>query len=573
LDSGHDGEAERNTPGFESLAAYEPQAGLASDLINTSQQIGGALGLAVLSTIAYSHSHIHGGTGRPNVLTVGYTHALLVAACSLSSAGRNLQRYLTAADHRRLLGARRRRRLERAFADALGVHVGDTITLANRTFEVVGIAVCASIPTYPSTFDVGWSFHVKPTTQETPGLMWLSRSDVESLATPDSPLGYFLNLRLADPDQAPAFVAAHGSTNRAAAPNNGGAPRLKKQPRGSDQSNNRGAPPQGNNQGAIHLVSWQQIRDWDNLTVENVQQAMRFGSTLLGLLAIASVAILVGGRMTEQTRRVGLLKAVGGTPRLIVAILLAQQLTLALLAAIVGLLSGRLLAPLLTSAGTGLIGTAGTPSVGPGTIGIVIAVALGVASAATALPAFQAARTSTVRALANSARPPTRSARMIALSARLPIPLLLGLRQATRRPRRSLLNALGFLVSPTSMASASQAWCWASCTTAMTPTTGTSKQRNSASMDYQVFLLSRVREEIDAGKSARRAVIDGLAGTAKVIASAAAIMVAVFASFILNGRQSRSSASDSPPRSSSPASWSAFFCPPSCSSRASAPGG
>ena len=54
-------------------------------------------------------------------------------------------------------------------------------------------------------------------------------------------------------------------------------------------------------------------------------------------------------------------------------------------------------------------------------------------------------------------------------------------------------------------------------------------------MDYQVFLVSRVREEIDAGKSPRQAVIDGIAGTGKVIASAAAIMVAVFASFILNG--------------------------------------
>jgi RND superfamily putative drug exporter len=53
-------------------------------------------------------------------------------------------------------------------------------------------------------------------------------------------------------------------------------------------------------------------------------------------------------------------------------------------------------------------------------------------------------------------------------------------------------------------------------------------------MDYQVFLLSRVREEIDAGKSSRQAVVDGLAGTGKVIASAAAIMVAVFASFILS---------------------------------------
>jgi RND superfamily putative drug exporter len=54
-------------------------------------------------------------------------------------------------------------------------------------------------------------------------------------------------------------------------------------------------------------------------------------------------------------------------------------------------------------------------------------------------------------------------------------------------------------------------------------------------MDYQVFLVSRVREEIDHGKSPRQAVIDGLAGTGKVIASAAAIMVAVFASFVLNG--------------------------------------
>jgi RND superfamily putative drug exporter len=54
-------------------------------------------------------------------------------------------------------------------------------------------------------------------------------------------------------------------------------------------------------------------------------------------------------------------------------------------------------------------------------------------------------------------------------------------------------------------------------------------------MDYQVFLLSRVREELDAGKSPRQSVIDGLAGTGKVIGSAAAIMVAVFASFVING--------------------------------------
>jgi putative drug exporter of the RND superfamily len=48
------------------------------------------------------------------------------------------------------------------------------------------------------------------------------------------------------------------------------------------------------------------------------------------------------------------------------------------------------------------------------------------------------------------------------------------------------------------------------------------------SMDYEVFLLSRVREEYLAHRQTSRAVADGLAKTARVITAAAAIMVAVF---------------------------------------------
>ena len=55
------------------------------------------------------------------------------------------------------------------------------------------------------------------------------------------------------------------------------------------------------------------------------------------------------------------------------------------------------------------------------------------------------------------------------------------------------------------------------------------------SMDYQVFLLSRVREHYAADGDNRKAVIDGVATSARVITSAALIMVTVFASFILNG--------------------------------------
>jgi putative drug exporter of the RND superfamily len=53
------------------------------------------------------------------------------------------------------------------------------------------------------------------------------------------------------------------------------------------------------------------------------------------------------------------------------------------------------------------------------------------------------------------------------------------------------------------------------------------------SMDYEVFLLSRIREEYDRTGDNALAVADGLASTARVITAAALIMVTVFASFIL----------------------------------------
>ena len=53
------------------------------------------------------------------------------------------------------------------------------------------------------------------------------------------------------------------------------------------------------------------------------------------------------------------------------------------------------------------------------------------------------------------------------------------------------------------------------------------------SMDYEVFLLSRIREEYVATGDNTRAVVHGLASTARVITSAALIMVAVFMGFVV----------------------------------------
>jgi RND superfamily putative drug exporter len=54
------------------------------------------------------------------------------------------------------------------------------------------------------------------------------------------------------------------------------------------------------------------------------------------------------------------------------------------------------------------------------------------------------------------------------------------------------------------------------------------------SMDYEVFLLSRVREEYNRTRETSSAVADGLAKTARVITAAAAIMVVVFLAFVFS---------------------------------------
>ena len=54
------------------------------------------------------------------------------------------------------------------------------------------------------------------------------------------------------------------------------------------------------------------------------------------------------------------------------------------------------------------------------------------------------------------------------------------------------------------------------------------------SMDYEVFLVSQIAQHHAEGEEPRSAVRSGLGASAKVIAAAATIMIAVFASFILN---------------------------------------
>jgi putative ABC transport system permease protein len=195
------------------------------------------------------------------------------------------------------------------------------------------------------------------------------------------------------------------------------------------------------------LTTWQQVQRQDYRVVSIDQKALLIGSWLLAMLAIASIAVVVGGRLAEQTRRVGLLKAVGATPRLVAAVLLAENLLLALAGAAAGLILAVILVPSFANPGRGLLGAPPSPSLTSTSIVEVVLAALALATAATIVPAVRGARTSTIGALNEPAHPPARRPCLIALSARLPVPLLLGLRLTARRLRRTILTGVSVAIA------------------------------------------------------------------------------------------------------------------------------
>ncbi len=293
--------------------------------------------------------------------------------------------------------------VERSFAEAANLRLGQAVTLNGHPFTVVGFAVTSASGGFPGT-----------------SLIWATEAAARSLATRADPVSYISNLELSDasPRAVNAFMHVYGAKLFASA-----------------------------NQTKPFLTSWMQTAYGDASFLRTDQAFLLSGATLLGVLALASVAVLVGGRLAEGTRRVGLLKATGGTPGLVAAAFLAENLFLALVAAFIGLLAGWRAAPLVSKPEADLIGTPGAPPLVLATVVIAVGVALAVALASTLVPAIRAARMSTVGALADTPRLPKRRDRLIRLSRKLPLPALFGLRLVARRPRRAIFSAASIAVA------------------------------------------------------------------------------------------------------------------------------
>jgi hypothetical protein len=118
-------------------------------------------------------------------------------------------------------------------------------------------------------------------------LMWATEATARSLAAKADPLTYYSDLKLsgASPRTTAAFVNAHSTSNPS----------------------------------SPFLTSWTVTAYGDASFLRSDQAVLLTGATLPGLLALASVAVLVGRRLAEGTRRVGLLKAADGTPDLVAA--------------------------------------------------------------------------------------------------------------------------------------------------------------------------------------------------------------------------------------------------------------
>jgi putative ABC transport system permease protein len=289
--------------------------------------------------------------------------------------------------------------LERSLADALGLQVGTTLQLAAPDgpieLPVIGTAISPSQPRYP---------------RQNPGVAWVARATLERIEPDRDRWVWTQSIRLPDPSSAPVFADRAAASLASLAP------------------------------GMALVRTWQQQRS------EALRDAQPFAIILttytivLLVVVFAVVAILVGARAGQQHREIGLLKAIGLTPRQITTVFALESAALGLVAVVLGFSIGTVLAPRL--AGPSAETLLGSPTTAANPWHLLVA------SCPVLLVLVVSARTSTRRSTrfsvlhalqAGTAAPAPRSrlARAIA-RAPLPVALALGLRDLLARRHRTI---------------------------------------------------------------------------------------------------------------------------------------
>jgi putative ABC transport system permease protein len=289
--------------------------------------------------------------------------------------------------------------VENSFARAFGVRTGDRVRIPRPgrddvVLRVAGVAVSASQGPAPD-----WS----------PSAAWIPR-DVLRDEAPRATLDGEVAVQLADRDESAAFVE-----------------RVR-----------RLLPPD-----RARVTEWREIRAAVTARTDSSRAVLQ-ASSVFALIAVGLiVANAIAGRVLAQRRELGILKAVGMTPRGLTSLLLVEHLGLAIVAAVVGTAIGTAMSPLPLRPTARLLGTP-TPSpfelrsVIAGTVGIVAVVA-----AFTVLPVWRAGRVPVAEAVggARGVREASRS-RLARAATRLHLPpaVVLGVKDAFARRTRAVLT-------------------------------------------------------------------------------------------------------------------------------------
>lgn len=194
--------------------------------------------------------------------------------------------------------------------------------------------------------------------------------------------------------------------------------------------------------------------DWIDTRTDVLRANSVFGTFLrvLGVFVMVAASIVVAGsvatRVLARRRDIGLLKAVGVTPRQVTAAVVVAHAVVAAVGVLLGWVAGGLLSGSLQLQVAEVLGSAG-PVFDPAALLIALVVVEALVVVATVLPAWRAGRVPTTVALAPV--PPTRGhrSRLAALGERLglgPVATA-GLRDSFARPARSMLTALALAVA------------------------------------------------------------------------------------------------------------------------------